>query len=277
MAAEADAEPAVRVERVRRLERTANDRGQRAADLRRRHAFGQRASQRDLRQQVERAAAIGDRSADRREAAVGRDRAAPAPRRSAVARASRARPSPSTPATRRCTRRARRAASDGSRSCCSSPSGTRGRRRTRRRPCTTARAGGARSRRAVRSQEAPSALQPGFDRRREQQPVVEARHDRARRFERGDQLPFRRRVERVAQRARRAQQALREERRVDQRLAIAREVQKSGEAGSTARAIARRARSAYAARGPPLGACRPAPARSTVRCPPAIDRAPRDV
>ena len=65
------------------------------------------------------------------------------------------------------------------------------------------------------------ALQPGFDRRREQQPVVEAGQDRPRRLERGDELPLHGGVERIAQRAWRPQQAMREERGVDQRLSIA--------------------------------------------------------
>ena len=73
MAAEADAQPAVGVEGARRLHRPADDRGQRAAHLRRRDALGQRVPQRHLRQQLERAEPVGERAADRREGAVRRD------------------------------------------------------------------------------------------------------------------------------------------------------------------------------------------------------------
>src|SRR5438874_9019211 len=73
MAAEADAEPALRVERARRPERTADDGGQRAANLRRSHSVRQRAAQRGLREQMKRATAIRERSSDRRKRAVWRD------------------------------------------------------------------------------------------------------------------------------------------------------------------------------------------------------------
>ena len=51
---------------------------------------------------------------------------------------------------------------------------------------------------------------------------------RARGFERGDEMPLRRRIERVAQRPRRAQQPLREKCGVHQRLPLAREVEEVG-------------------------------------------------
>ena len=71
---------------------------------------------------------------------------------------------------------------------------------------------------------APSALQRRFDHRREQQPVVEARHDR--RVDSSAAIRWRSWsiVEPSRARPRRAQQPLREERGVDQRLALAREV-----------------------------------------------------
>jgi hypothetical protein len=65
----------------------------------------------------------------------------------------------------------------------------------------------------------------GFDHGREQQPVVIAGRDRAGRFQRGDEISLRARVERSDQRASRAQQSLREKRRIDERLAAAGEVQ----------------------------------------------------
>src|SRR2546427_5031219 len=56
-----------------RLNRSPNDGGERAAHLRRRHAVGQRAPQRGLREQVERAASVRDRAANRRKASIRRD------------------------------------------------------------------------------------------------------------------------------------------------------------------------------------------------------------
>src|SRR6188768_3444049 len=73
MAAEADAEPAVRIECLRRFERPANDGRQGAARLRGRHTVGKRAAERHLREQLEGAATIREGAADRREAAVRRD------------------------------------------------------------------------------------------------------------------------------------------------------------------------------------------------------------
>ena len=61
------------------------------------------------------------------------------------------------------------------------------------------------AKRVVDAQSIPGgaeAFQPGFHRRREQQPVVVPRHDRSGRFERGHQMSFRRRVQLIAQRAR---------------------------------------------------------------------------
>ena len=75
MAGEADPKPSVRIERVRGLERAAITAVKRAAHLRRRHVGRQIAAKRHLRDELKRAAAIRDRSADRREAAVRRDEA----------------------------------------------------------------------------------------------------------------------------------------------------------------------------------------------------------
>src|SRR5712691_5382211 len=56
-------QPAVLVEGARRLQRAADDRGERSPRLRRAGALGQRLAQQRLREQVERAAAIGERPA----------------------------------------------------------------------------------------------------------------------------------------------------------------------------------------------------------------------
>ena len=73
MSAQTDAQPALLIEGVARFERPPYRRAERAAYLRRRDAVGQPAPERGLREQVERAAAIRDRAADRREASVRRD------------------------------------------------------------------------------------------------------------------------------------------------------------------------------------------------------------
>ena len=75
MAGEADPKPSVRIERVGRPRACGDHRRERAAHLRRRHVGRQIAAKRHLREELKRAAAIRDRSADRREAAVRRDEA----------------------------------------------------------------------------------------------------------------------------------------------------------------------------------------------------------
>jgi hypothetical protein len=67
-------------------------------------------------------------------------------------------------------------------------------------------------------------IEPGLHHRGEQQPVAERRGDDARRLERGDHVALRRAVDRAEQRLRGAQQTLRKERRVHERLPLAREV-----------------------------------------------------
>ena len=97
-------------------------------------------------------------------------------------------------------------------------------------------------------------LQRRFDHRRKQQPVVEPRHDRTGGLQRRDQLPLRRRVEAVAQRARRAEESLREERGIDQRLPIAGEVQEIRRGGIDGAARSRgRASCAYRCAAVPPG------------------------
>ena len=94
----------------------------------------------------------------------------------------------------------------------------------------------------MRSQGHVEFGEGGFDRAGDE--PSEAGRDRARGFERGDQIPLRPGRQRVDQRVRRAQQALREKRGIDNRLTVAREVHEIGRGGITARAIASRVRSA---------------------------------
>ncbi len=68
-------------------------------------------------------------------------------------------------------------------------------------------------------------LQRRFDRRREQQPVVEAGRMHARRFQRLHDMTARRRVDVLPQRLRRTQNRLRQERGVDERLRAVGEVE----------------------------------------------------
>ena len=78
-----------------------------------------------------------------------------------------------------------------------------------------------------------------------------AGHDRARRLERGDELPLRRRLQRLDQRARCAQ-SVREEGASTSGWRSRVKFMKSGDAGSTALASARRASAAYCPRAVPL-------------------------
>ncbi len=71
----------------------------------------------------------------------------------------------------------------------------------------------------------------GLDSRGKQQPVVERRRNHARGLERRDQVLLRRGVKGITKRRLRSQQALREERGVDERLPFTREVQEIGRAG----------------------------------------------
>src|SRR4029079_19261744 len=70
-----DSEPAVRVEGPGRVECPTDDGGQRGARLRRRQAIGKLLAERERGQQVKGAAAIRERSANGREAAVRPDEA----------------------------------------------------------------------------------------------------------------------------------------------------------------------------------------------------------
>src|SRR5439155_360812 len=76
----------------------------------------------------------------------------------------------------------------------------------------------------------PGHAQRGFDHRAEHQPVGERRSDAARRLERADHIALRLTIESLPQLARRAHDRVREERRVDERLSAAGEVQKVGRA-----------------------------------------------
>src|SRR5919106_1499919 len=73
MAAEPDAEPAARVEGPRGLDRSPDHRRECAAHLCRRHAFRQRAPERYLREQVEGAEPVCQRTPDSGKAPVGCD------------------------------------------------------------------------------------------------------------------------------------------------------------------------------------------------------------
>ena len=113
MAAEADAQPAVRIEGVGRFDRPANDGSERAAHLRGRDAVWQRAAQRHLRQRLKRAEAVGDRSAEGGKRPIGRDEALQDRRVATRTRLDARAPAPSRPLIRSGRRRARRAASAG--------------------------------------------------------------------------------------------------------------------------------------------------------------------
>ena len=146
--AEPDPKPAIGIEGAWGFDGAFDHTGQRAADLRRRDIFGQRAPERGLRQEVERAEAVRDANG-RLPGMFPRERSG-VPGWPRIARRARepARRALSMQAFLRDTRRARRRASAGSRSCCNSPSGRTGRRRRDRHPCTTGRAAAARSPRA---------------------------------------------------------------------------------------------------------------------------------
>ena len=271
MAAEADAQPAVGVERAGRVDRPADDGGQRAADLRRaRPRRAARAAAPSAPAAWNAPTAVGERSADRREACRRARSAVPAPRRSA-ARALRSRvpTGPSTPACSVAERVEhveqhrmddeavvvvpveRRAVAVGAVALV---------------PLVVL------AQRVVDAHPIPRGAELGerrLDRRREQQPVVEARL-RSRRVDSSAAIRCRLVAgsSALAQRARRAQQ--RPARGTPRRRAAGRpsvKFRKSGDAGSTARSIARRASSAYRARSRPSARVVGRAARATARCP----------
>jgi hypothetical protein len=240
MSRQADAQPAVRFERSWGVERADQHSRQRGPDLARSDALGQRAPERDLRQELEGAGTIRDRPADGRERALRPDEAllhrgiAPGPGQ---------RRGP-----HRGPRRVRLGARFGARYW--ARFGADGVEDVEQHrlddeavvvvpvefgpvavvtvaevPLLVLPQGVVDARPIPRRTESGQA---GFDHRREQQPVAERRRDHPGRRERGDEPAARRRIEAVAECRRRAEDRVCQERGVDERLAAGGEVQRVG-------------------------------------------------